>query len=105
MLSHFLQLSVRSYRRCQKDRIIGSTLSKSQLRFEPLEERQLLTSVTGNITTNTVWNDTSEPYVLTGNLTVNAGVTLTIEPGVEVQSQRYSYNDISMTSMSPVRSM
>jgi len=94
MLSRFLQSALdRLYQRRQQGTIIASGLSRSRLRFEPLEERQMLTSVSGHITTNTVWNDTSEPYVLTGDLTVDVDVTLTIGPGVDVQSQRYSYDD------------
>jgi hypothetical protein len=43
------------------------------------------TDVTGNITSNTTWNVAGSPYRLTGNVIVNTGVTLTIDPGVLVQ--------------------
>jgi len=41
-------------------------------------------SVSGNITTNTFWNDTTQPYVVTGNINIYNDATLTIAPGVEV---------------------
>ncbi|MDP6525269.1 MAG: right-handed parallel beta-helix repeat-containing protein [Kiritimatiellia bacterium] len=42
-------------------------------------------SVSGTISVDTTWTATNSPYVLTADLTVNSGVSLTIEPGVEVQ--------------------
>ena len=43
------------------------------------------TSVTGQITTNTTWTLANSPYIVTGNILVPTGVTLTIEPGVVVK--------------------
>ncbi len=40
---------------------------------------------TTTYTTNTTWTPANSPYVLDGNVRVNAGVTLTIEPGVIVK--------------------
>jgi parallel beta-helix repeat protein len=42
------------------------------------------TNVNGIITTNTIWTKTNSPYVFSGNVLVNNGVTLTVEPGVTV---------------------
>jgi hypothetical protein len=44
------------------------------------------TSVGGIITSDTTWTAAASPYVVTSTVQVPAGVTLTIEPGVTVQS-------------------
>ncbi|MBK9336203.1 MAG: hypothetical protein IPM98_06305 [Lewinellaceae bacterium] len=46
---------------------------------------QAQTIVTANITVNTTWTLAGSPYVLQNNITVTAGDTLTIEPGVVVK--------------------
>ncbi|GEM_PF-1109435 len=43
------------------------------------------TNVSGYILSNTTWTLANSPYIVTGNILVNNGVTLTIEPGVTVQ--------------------
>ncbi len=43
------------------------------------------TNVSGLISSNTVWTLANSPYIVTGNILVNNGVTLTIEPGVIVK--------------------
>ena len=43
------------------------------------------TGVTGAITSDTVWDVTGSPYVVTGDITVNNGVSLTVDAGVEVR--------------------
>jgi hypothetical protein len=45
------------------------------------------TNVNGSITKNTTWTLANSPYNITGNVTVNSGVTLTIQPGVEMISK------------------
>jgi parallel beta-helix repeat protein len=41
--------------------------------------------VSGSISSDTTWNLTNSPYFVEGNVTVESGVTLTIEPGVQVR--------------------
>src|SRR5665647_453516 len=43
------------------------------------------TNVSGSITGNTSWTLANSPYVVTGSVTVNSGVTLTIDSGVVVK--------------------
>lgn len=43
------------------------------------------TNVGGSIDTDTTWTAAGSPYIATGNVLVNSGVTLTIEPGVIVK--------------------
>jgi len=43
------------------------------------------TFVGGPITTNTTWTLVGSPYIVTSNVTVNSGITLTIEAGVLVK--------------------
>lgn len=43
------------------------------------------TDVSGIIATDTTWTLANSPYIVTGNVLVNSGVTLTIEPGVTVK--------------------
>ena len=48
------------------------------------------TFVYGGINVNTTWTAAMSPYYLTGTLTVNNGVTLSIQPGVTVNLGSYS---------------
>ena len=43
------------------------------------------TNVSGIISTDRTWSIAGSPYIVTGNVLVNNGVTLTIEPGVTVR--------------------
>jgi hypothetical protein len=47
------------------------------------------TNVTGIISSDTTWTKANSPYNLTGNVLVNNGVALTIEPGVFVNLSSY----------------
>ena len=47
------------------------------------------TNVTGIITSNTTWTQAGSPYTLTGNLLIENGVTLTINPGTTVNLGSY----------------
>ena len=42
-------------------------------------------SVSGSISTDTTWTLANSPYFVEGNITVESGVVLTIEAGVEVR--------------------
>lgn len=53
--------------------LLFSILAKSQ------------TNVSGNISGNTTWTKAGSPYMLTGNVGVRTGYTLTIEPGVTIE--------------------
>jgi parallel beta-helix repeat protein len=48
------------------------------------------TYVNGPISTDTTWTKTNSPYRLTGNVSVESGVVLTIEPGVTVDFYAYT---------------
>lgn len=50
----------------------------------------LATDVSGTINSNTTWTLAGSPYVMTNNVTVATGVTLTIQPGVEVRVNKPS---------------
>lgn len=43
------------------------------------------TDVSGEVTSNTTWDVAGSPYIVTGDVTVNAEVTLTIKAGVTVK--------------------
>ena len=43
------------------------------------------TNVSGVISTNTTWTKAGSPYILTANILVNTGISLTIEPGASVK--------------------
>jgi nitrous oxidase accessory protein NosD len=52
---------------------------------------QAQTNVSGVISTNSTWSKINSPYKITGNVQVNSGITLTIEPGVQVVFQDNFY--------------
>ncbi len=50
---------------------------------------QAYVAVSGIVSTNTIWTKANSPYNLTGNVLVNNGVILTIQPGVTVNLNSY----------------
>jgi hypothetical protein len=48
------------------------------------EDARADTYVNGTISANTTWTSTNSPYTLTGDVFINNGVTLTVQPGVTV---------------------
>ncbi|MCD4732593.1 MAG: right-handed parallel beta-helix repeat-containing protein [Bacteroidales bacterium] len=60
------------------------------------------TPVSGNIIINTTWDLPGSPYQVTGDVTVDAGITLTIDAGVVVEFNNsrslYTYGTINATS-------
>ncbi len=50
---------------------------------------QSSTPVNGIINSDTTWTKANSPYNLTGNVAIDKGVTLTIEPGVTVNLNKY----------------
>jgi hypothetical protein len=55
----------------------------------PLETASASMAVTGVIGSDTTWSKANSPYVLTGNVLIANGVTLTIEPGASVNFNNY----------------
>ena len=55
----------------------------------PLGKAQSGTNFSGVINSDTSWTNSNSPYNLTGNVLVNNGVTLTIEPGATVNLNSY----------------
>jgi len=43
------------------------------------------TYVSGSIKTNTIWDTEHNPYIITGDVLVRRGITLTIHPGVNIR--------------------
>jgi MYXO-CTERM domain-containing protein len=54
------------------------------------------TQVSGAITTPTTWTVAGSPYVMTADVVVQVGATLTIEPGVEVQGTNAESGDVEL---------
>ncbi|HEY2953342.1 MAG TPA: hypothetical protein VGK40_12205 [Verrucomicrobiae bacterium] len=71
--------------------ILGLNVNKTSSDFIQVADLFLSTNstptncVSGAIAVNTTWYASNSPIVLCGSVTVNSGVTLTIQPGVTVQ--------------------
>lgn len=67
--------------------ILLLTMFVSALNFAGVKMLPLVkaTYVEGEITQDTIWMLVDSPFVLSNDVVVNSGVTLTIEPGVEVR--------------------
>ena len=61
-------------------------------RLEPLEPRRMLTPVSGHIPDGTVWDLAGSPYDIVGDAYNSAGETLTIDPGVVVNTTNAAYD-------------
>jgi MYXO-CTERM domain-containing protein len=54
------------------------------------------TNVSGAINLDTTWNLAGSPYIMGADVTVQPGITLTIEPGVVVRGTNASSNDVEL---------
>ena len=61
------------------------TIISTLVSFLLLQVSFAQTNVSGGIFSNTTWTLANSPYLVTNNIVVFPGVTLTIEPGVEVR--------------------
>ena len=59
------------------------------------------TTLQGPLTANTTWSPAGNPYVLTGDVTVPPGITLTIAAGTNVVA---GTSDALMTNFKPTSS-
>ena len=72
--------------------LLASTSLSLFLLLLPYHAIHADTAVDSEITQNTTWTKANSPYVVSGNPTVDAGATLTIDAGVTVK-----FNNSSMT--------
>ena len=52
--------------------------------FAPINLLLSQTIISEDITTNTTWDTIGNPYILTNNVSIASGITLTINPGVKI---------------------
>lgn len=55
------------------------------------------TYITSSIATSTTWDDTGNTYIIPYGISVDSGVTLTIEPGVIIKFEEGSFLDVNGT--------
>ena len=64
------------------------TLLATLIHHQPVQAAPAATYVSGPILTHTTWSLAGSPYIMTDSVTVNPGITLTVEPGVTVMGQQ-----------------
>lgn len=69
----------------------GNGIPEKTLTLRELEDDGLI-QVGGTISVNTTWDVTSQEYLITSTVTIPAGVTLTIGPGVSVRQQANTFH-------------
>ncbi len=61
------------------------------IHHQPVQAAPAATHISGPILTHTTWSLAGSPYIMTDSVTVNPGITLTVEPGVMVMGQQHTY--------------
>lgn len=84
------------YQRGKILKITGSAALSLVLFFGIMDATSASTNVSGVISSDTVWTLTGSPYVVSSDLFIDQGVTLSIDPGVVVKFQ-YSNIDVAGT--------
>ena len=65
--------------------VVAGSLSASPTPSVTPTSSTVSTEVSGKITSDTKWKKENSPYLVTGNILVNEGITLTIEEGVTIK--------------------
>ena len=67
--------------------VLLTVVALTILASRAVDASPLSTDVSGHISADTTWTLANSPYVLTGDVIVDPGVTLTIQAGVVVQGR------------------